>query len=265
MADTNSTLKPRPRPSTPASQNATPQSTSGALFLSSPADARSPATSHPLSAGAIAMQRTDSSHRGKSSSLAATAMQRSGSGVAEYGAAGKTSAKTVPGMSSAGKGLTDVGSRPTTPALLSGLGFAFGSPAGAQGSPAISGTGGSMGLNALAFDSPALGGGGGGAGGVEMGLSLSNMSHLGIGAGLSMTGSMSGRIDDGERRRRLEVILDVLGRRPGRISREAVDRLGRRCEFDRYQESEDKISFAGKNAVLIDVRKSQGFTFRLPG
>ncbi|KAH7062563.1 mediator of RNA polymerase II transcription subunit 1-domain-containing protein [Macrophomina phaseolina] len=82
----------------------------------------------------------------------------------------------------------------------------------------------------MSFDSPGalnmqLGALAGLEGGVGMGISMSGMSGLGLGMGL--TSSMGGRPDDTEQRKRLEHIIATLKARPGRVSREGMERLAR--------------------------------------
>ena len=79
-----------------------------------------------------------------------------------------------------------------------------------------------------------------GIGGVEMGLgmSMSGMSQMGfgnMGMGMELGGSRSVQaraVDDEERRKRLEAVIATLRTRPGRVSEEALERLGRRLGLD---------------------------------
>jgi hypothetical protein len=74
----------------------------------------------------------------------------------------------------------------------------------------------------LSYDSPAvlnmLNDASSGMGGVGMGIS---MSGLGM-SSLGMSASAMGRADEGERSRRLQSILDVVGAKPGRVSEEGL-------------------------------------------
>lgn len=176
--------------------------------------------------------------------------------------AGKRPAgKTVPGMSSAGKGIAAKGlvveasgSRPVTPGALGSSKMNFGTPVLRGASPATSSQGGQASFDTLAgLQSPALAGMISGVN--DLGLHLGNLGALGLGGtGLSGTrSSAGGRIDEDERRRRMETALDTLRRHPGRISRGAIERLAKRCELDVLPEGEDSVSLAGKNAIVVDV------------
>lgn len=88
--------------------------------------------------------------------------------------------------------------------------------------------------------------------GAPMGLSLSSLG-VNMSTGLSARGSTHGKIDDAERRRRLLAVLDSVGKQSGRLSREGLERVGRRCQLDMLPE-EGKLVMAGKNAVMVDVR-----------
>ncbi|OJD29182.1 uncharacterized protein BKCO1_8900010 [Diplodia corticola] len=97
-------------------------------------------------------------------------------------------------------------------------------------SPAAGGGGSGSGSGTIGFDSPGalnlgLNALAGLEGGVGMGISMSGMSGLGLGMGL--TSSMGGRPDDTEQRKRLEGIIATLGARPGRVSREGMERLAK--------------------------------------
>lgn len=122
------------------------------------------------------------------------------------------------------------------------------SASGAQNHPTgSSGKGGAGGLlgsspAGMNIDSPAALAQAMGMGGVEMGLgmSMSGMSQLGfgnMGMGMDMaTGSSRGvqarAVDDEERRKRLEQVIATVRSRPGRVSEEALERLGRRLGLD---------------------------------
>lgn len=78
------------------------------------------------------------------------------------------------------------------------------------------------------------------------------MSGLGLSMGVS-TGSHS-KLDDAERRRRLEAVLATLGRRPGPISQAGVERLARRGGLELYQEpGEKKLMTLGGGNYAVDV------------
>jgi hypothetical protein len=76
--------------------------------------------------------------------------------------------------------------------------------------------------NMLSYDSPAvlnmLNDASSGMGGVGMGISMSGlgMSSLGLSA------SALGRADEAERTRRLQSIIEIIGRKPGRVSEEGL-------------------------------------------
>lgn len=79
-----------------------------------------------------------------------------------------------------------------------------------------------------------LGVGLGNLGGVEMGIGMSmtgSQMGLGMGMAMGMSGSMgAGRaVDDEERRKRLEKVVETLGSKPGRVSDEGIERLAQRC------------------------------------
>lgn len=100
----------------------------------------------------------------------------------------------------------------------------------ASGSKTLIGSSPAAATAAISFDSPGalnigLGALAGLEGGVGMGISMSGMSGLGLGMGL--TSSMGGRPDDTEQRKRLEAIIATLKARPGRVSREGMERLAR--------------------------------------
>ena len=101
-------------------------------------------------------------------------------------------------------------------------------------------------------ESPALVGLEGATG---MGFSMSSLG-MGMGLGLSSSamGSSSGKLDDAERRRRLEGVLESLESRSGIISQEAVSRLGRKWGLELYEEIEDtKLLTLGGNSFALDV------------
>lgn len=119
------------------------------------------------------------------------------------------------------------------------------SPAAATGGGG--GGAGSTGAGAISFDSPGalnigLNALAGLEGGVGMGISMSGMSGLGLGMGL--TSSMGGRPDDTEQRKRLEAIIATLRARPGRVSREGMERLARQLGLSSEVMS-DTYSVAG--------------------
>lgn len=66
---------------------------------------------------------------------------------------------------------------------------------------------------------------------------------------------MGGKLDDAERRRRLEAVLHILSQDPGRVSPEGLDRLARRLGMDMYSESSDKdrLMTLASGAYAIDV------------
>ncbi|KAL9086521.1 MAG: hypothetical protein Q9159_004110 [Coniocarpon cinnabarinum] len=187
--------------------------------------------------------------------------------------AGKTpmAGKTIVGKGPAGKGPW---TQHATPA-----GAQFGSSPAAvnmMATPSLSG-GGAGGVGGTTFDSPnhaALA-----AVGMEptssanaMGLSMSSLglSSLGVhGTGGSMLPGMSQgmlgassmgtgaqKLDDAERRRRLESVLLMLSERTGRISQEGLERLARRMGLEMYDEYRDggrSLTLAGKSMFAVDV------------
>jgi len=116
----------------------------------------------------------------------------------------------------------------------------------------------------LNFDSPAalgisLGNLGALDGGVGMSISMSGISGLGL-MGSSMGGSS--RVDDEERRKRLEAVVGILAQKPGRVSREGVERLARKHGFEYQEDTKDvredikkgrKLLTIAGQTVLIDV------------
>ena len=64
-------------------------------------------------------------------------------------------------------------------------------------------------------------------GGVGMGISMSQMSGLGLGLG-----SVGARADEEERRRRLEGVVSRVGAHPGRVSRDGIERVGKRLGLE---------------------------------
>ena len=113
-----------------------------------------------------------------------------------------------------------------------------------------------LGLSSLGFNNLGIHGAGG------------NLSHLGMMSGLSggMLGTSSmgvnagpGRLDEAERRRRLESVLSTLGERTGRICQEGLERLARRMGlemFDEYKDGERSLTLAGQKMFAVDVRTS---------
>lgn len=127
--------------------------------------------------------------------------------------------------------------------------FSFGSPANASASPGMMNLD-AMGLNATpsasglmlgAFD-----------GGAAMGLSLSNLG-MNVGPSMSAAGSTSGRVDDAERRRRLLAVVETIGKKKGRLSRESLKRLGLRHGLVPDEAEPLKLSLAGKAGFVVDV------------
>lgn len=125
--------------------------------------------------------------------------------------------------------------------------------AGHHSSPAVSS--GTPTLNNLAstFDSPAFVG-------MEPGSSSMgfSMSGLGLGMGLSTSAlgaSSMGKLDDAERRRRLEAVLTALSKRTGRVSQEGLERLARKHGMDMYMETsrEERVMTIASGAYAIDV------------
>ncbi|KAL1642896.1 hypothetical protein SLS58_005137 [Diplodia intermedia] len=138
---------------------------------------------------------------------------------------------------------------------------AGGSKALLGSSPAAGGSGGGGG-GALGFDSPGalnlgLNALAGLEGGVGMGISMSGMSGLGLGMGL--TSSMGGRPDDTEQRKRLEAIIATLKARPGRVSREGMERLARQLGLSSEVMSD---SHGGQQLLLAHTSFMLDIAFR---
>lgn len=130
--------------------------------------------------------------------------------------AGKSPFNTTSGVSSSAMAASVAQNHPTVSSASGSKTLVGSSPAAATG--------------AISFDSPGalnigLGALAGLEGGVGMGISMSGMSGLGLGMGL--TSSMGGRPDDTEQRKRLENIIATLKARPGRVSREGMERLAK--------------------------------------
>ncbi|USP81628.1 hypothetical protein yc1106_08902 [Curvularia clavata] len=93
-----------------------------------------------------------------------------------------------------------------------------------------------------------------GMGGVGMGIS---MSGLGM-SNLGMTASATGRADEAERSRRLREIIDIVGRKPGRVSEEGLlalcDRMG--IPYEKH------IGEAGTWSLLIGDEALCDVTFK---
>ena len=94
------------------------------------------------------------------------------------------------------------------------------------------------------------------------GLGLNNMSMLGslsqgmLGGGSSM--GLGHKLDDAERRRKLESVLNTLGASAGRISQEGVERLARRMGLEIYDETREgarSLMIAGKSVFAVDVSR----------
>ena len=99
-------------------------------------------------------------------------------------------------------------------------------------------------------------------GSAPMGLSMSNLGlglgfATGMGASASAQSTGSGKLDDAERRRRLETVSTMIGKRPNRISQEGIERLARRLfrEVDKEEAmgSNQNTTFvmAGNNVAVI--------------
>ncbi|KAL1619027.1 hypothetical protein SLS54_006878 [Diplodia seriata] len=157
----------------------------------------------------------------------------------------------------AGKSPFNTTSGASGPAMAASAG---GSKALLGSSPAAGGSGGGGG--ALGFDSPGalnlgLNALAGLEGGVGMGISMSGMSGLGLGMGL--TSSMGGRPDDTEQRKRLEAIIATLKARPGRVSREGMERLARQLGLSSEVMSD---SHGGQQLLLAHTSFMLDIAFR---
>jgi len=162
----------------------------------------------------------------------------------------------TPGL---GQGLTPGLGQGLTPGLGQGLTPGLGQSFAGWSSPAIGAAtsfGSTAGQVLVGFDSPAMLGGLGLTaleGGVGMGISMSNMGNLGL--GLSASGM--GKVDDGERRRRLEAVLATVGERHGRVSQEGLERLSRRFGLEvmwdeGMRDGRRTLSMAG-STMVVDV------------
>ncbi|KNG49769.1 hypothetical protein DDE82_006255 [Stemphylium lycopersici] len=114
-------------------------------------------------------------------------------------------------------------------------------------------------INMMSYDSPAVLNmlndvASSGMGGIGMGISMSglNMSNLG------MTASATGRADEAERSRRLREIIDIVGRKPGRVSEEGLLALCDRMEIP-YEKHMDE---AGTWSLLIGDEALCDVTFK---
>ena len=87
----------------------------------------------------------------------------------------------------------------------------------------------------MSYDSPAVlnmlndvaSSGMGGMGGVGMGIT---MSGLGM-SSLGMSESAMGRADEAERSRRLREIIDIIGKKPGRVSEQGLLALCKKMDI----------------------------------
>lgn len=97
----------------------------------------------------------------------------------------------------------------------------------------------------FSFDSPAN------LDGIGMGISMSGMSAFGVSGS-----AIGGRIDDEERRKRLEAVVATLATRPGRVSQEGMERLSKRFDLgfdvDSRKDGRKTLMLAGKG-MLLDV------------
>ncbi|KAK7734609.1 hypothetical protein SLS57_000306 [Botryosphaeria dothidea] len=130
----------------------------------------------------------------------------------------------------AGKSPFNTSGAATSSAMVASASQSHPTVSSASGSKTLIGSSPAAATAAISFDSPGalnigLGALAGLEGGVGMGISMSGMSGLGLGMGL--TSSMGGRPDDTEQRKRLEAIIATLKARPGRVSREGMERLAR--------------------------------------
>jgi len=91
-------------------------------------------------------------------------------------------------------------------------------------------------------------------GGTAMGLTLSNLG-INMGTSMSTGGSTGGKVDDAERRRRLLAVLETIGKKKGRLSRDAIKRLGRRYDLVPEEAEPLKLSLAGKAGFVVDVSR----------
>lgn len=97
-----------------------------------------------------------------------------------------------------------------------------------------------------------------GIGGVDMGLGMSlTGSQMGLDLRMGPSGSMGpARIDDEERRKRLESVIAKLRERPGRVSEEGIERVAQRCGMAVETEPKgdnSKVLLLAGEALLIEV------------
>ncbi|EOA91609.1 hypothetical protein ACJQWK_03433 [Exserohilum turcicum] len=111
-------------------------------------------------------------------------------------------------------------------------------------------------INMMSYDSPAVLNmlndvANSGMGGVGMGIS---MSGLGM-SNLGMTASATGRADEAERSRRLREIIDIVGKKPGRVSEEGLlalcDRMG--IPYEKHMDEAGTWSLLIGDEALCDV------------
>jgi hypothetical protein len=111
-------------------------------------------------------------------------------------------------------------------------------------------------LNMMSYDSPAVLNmlndvAGSGMGGVGMGIT---MSGLGM-SSLGMSASAMGRVDEAERSRRLRDIIDIIGKKPGRVSEDGLLALckGMDVPFEKHMDEAGTWSLLIGDEALCDV------------
>ncbi|KAF1831955.1 hypothetical protein BDW02DRAFT_571527 [Decorospora gaudefroyi] len=111
-------------------------------------------------------------------------------------------------------------------------------------------------VNMMSYDSPAVLNmlndvANSGMGGVGMGIS---MSSLGM-SSLGMTASAMGRADEAERTRRLQAIIEILGRKPGRVSEEGMLALCQKMgiPYEKHMDEAGTWSLLIGDEALCDV------------
>lgn len=245
---------------TPASQTLQPSHSQKSLSQARPATGTNPSTPGPTGTGTPGQHPTPSSAAGQHAPFLSPSVSRVG------GIAGKTPAgKSVPGKGPSSKGLP---AHSSSPAVGAGVNMAA--------TPSLGGVGGSVSLDSPSHAALAAVGMEPSSSSNAMHASLSGLGLNSLamhGAGLStmgMLGSLSqgmlvgassmglagSKLDDAERRRRLESVLSTVSVGAGRISQEGLERLARRMGlemFDEARQGERSIMIAGKNTFAVDV------------
>ena len=249
---------------TPASQTHSfqPNQSQKSIPQARPATATNPSTPGPTGIG------TPGQHATPSSAVGAHAPFLSPSVSRVAGVAGKTPAgKSVPGKGLGGKGLgagsasspnaaTNMAATPSQTGMQAAT--SYDSPAAALAAVGMEPTSSSAGAMHTSLSGLGLNGLGMTGNLSTMGM-LNSLSHGMMGA--SSMGLAGPKLDDAERRRRLESVLHTVGHGAGRISQEGVQRLARRMGLEMYDEMregdeggmERSLMVAGKSTFAVDV------------